>query len=164
MPRFPPQGSPGWRSPVSQVLSRHCDFLLSVPPCFVAVAWRYHGAIVGFVSLTEVDGPVASLGLGVRYPRPAVSRGDDRISQVPGEPSLPFAHDPRTPDGRLGPHLDGPHRVAPAGEKTKAPTMMVISGLNSMAFEIAVYASQPGLPQSHARLASRCWLDFPGQA
>ena len=103
-------------------------------------------------------------GVVIRYPRPAICRGDRRISQVPGEPSLSFAHDPGTPDGRLGPHLVGPHRVAPAGEKTKAPTMMVISGLNSMAFEIAVYASQPGLPQNHARLASRCWLDFPGQA
>ena len=32
------------------------------------------------------------LGLVTRYPRPGFFRGDDRISQVPGEPQFPFAH------------------------------------------------------------------------
>jgi hypothetical protein len=33
-----------------------------------------------------------------------------------------------------------------------------------MAFGLAVYASQHGLPHDHARLASRCWLRSPGWA
>ena len=44
----------------------------------------------------------------------------------------------------------------------KAPTKG-LSTLNSMAFGLAVYASQCGLLQRHARLATGCWLDFAGQ-
>ena len=35
-----------------------------------------------------------------------------------------------------------------------------ISGLYNTAFVIAVYASQAGPPQHHARLASGCWPNF----
>src|SRR6516225_9498426 len=38
---LPSLGSGGNRSPVSSVLSRRYDFLPSVPPHFVAFAWRY---------------------------------------------------------------------------------------------------------------------------
>ena len=37
-----------------------------------------------------------------------------------------------------------------------------ISGLNHAAHTLAVYASQRGLPQRHARLASGCWSALPG--
>ena len=47
--------------------------------------------------------------------------------------------------------------------KAKAPTIG-LSTLNSMAFELAVYASQCGLLQPHARLASGCWSGFTGRA
>mgnify|MGYP000362590560 CR=1 FL=1 len=46
--------------------------------------------------------------------------------------------------------------VAPGMQKAKAPTKG-LSELNSMAFGLAVYASQCELPQHHARLASSCW-------
>ena len=53
--------------------------------------------------------------------------------------------------------------MALAMTKTKAPTM-VLSKLNSMAFGLAVYASQCGLPTSHARLASGRWSGATGRA
>ncbi len=52
--------------------------------------------------------------------------------------------------------------VAPGMQKAKAPTKG-LSKLNSMAFGLAVYASQCGLPQHHARLASSCWSGSTGR-
>ena len=42
--------------------------------------------------------------------------------------------------------------------------MMTISGLNHTARSLAVYASQPGSPRHHARLAPGCWPALPGGA
>ena len=42
--------------------------------------------------------------------------------------------------------------------------MMTISGLHHTARSLAVYASQPGLPRHHARLAPGCWPALPGGA
>ena len=47
-------------------------------------------------------------------------------------------------------------------QKAKAPTKG-LSELNSMAFELAVYASWSELPQYHARLASGCWSGSTGR-
>ena len=47
--------------------------------------------------------------------------------------------------------------------KAKAPTKG-LSTLNSMAFGLAVYASQYGLPRHHARLASGRWSGATGRA
>ena len=52
--------------------------------------------------------------------------------------------------------------VAPGDHNTEAPTIG-ISELNSTAFGLAVYASQCGLPQHHARLASSCWSGSTGR-
>ena len=80
-----------------------------------------------------------------------------------GNPNCPFAHVPPTPAGLLTTR----HYVAaawpPVQGTLKAPTRG-LSTLNSMAFGLAVYASQAGLPQHHARLASRCWSGSPGRA
>jgi hypothetical protein len=38
--------------------------------------------------------------------------------------------------------------------------MSVLSRLHHTASAIAIYASRPGSPQDHARLASGCWPDF----
>ena len=53
--------------------------------------------------------------------------------------------------------------VALGHRRAKAPTKG-LSTLNSMAFGLAVYASQCGLPQPHARLASSCWSSSTGRA
>src|SRR3982751_6866675 len=41
---------------------------------------------------------------------------------------------------------------------------MSISGLNGTARSLAVYASQPGSPRHHARLAPGCWPALPDGA
>ena len=71
-------------------------------------------------------------------------RGDDRISQVPGEPPLSVCACSSTPAGLLAPDHLRSSSMAPATETTKAPAMTTLSKLNSMAFGLAVYAS-PGL-------------------
>jgi hypothetical protein len=53
--------------------------------------------------------------------------------------------------------------VAPGIRKAKAPAKG-LSTLNSMAFGLAVYASQCGLPAPHARLASGRWSGATGRA
>ncbi len=53
--------------------------------------------------------------------------------------------------------------VALGISKAKAPTKG-LSKLNSMAFGLAVYASQDGLPRHHARLASGRWSGATGRA
>ena len=53
--------------------------------------------------------------------------------------------------------------MAPGPPGAKAPTKG-LSTPNSMAFRLAVYASQCGLLQPHARLASGCWSGSTGRA
>ena len=53
--------------------------------------------------------------------------------------------------------------VAPGFGSARAPTLG-LSTLNSMAFELAVYASRCGLPRSRARLASGRWSGATGRA
>jgi len=45
-----------------------------------------------------------------------------------------------------------------------APAALMLSRLNHTAYSLAIYASQPGLPLHHARLASGWGLAFPGRA
>ena len=54
--------------------------------------------------------------------------------------------------------------MAPAMTTAKAPHELTISELNSMAFGLAVYASQGWLPSHHARLASGRWSGATGRA
>ena len=53
--------------------------------------------------------------------------------------------------------------VAPGPPGAEAPTIG-LSTPNSMAFGLAVYASQDGLPRHYARLASGCWSGSTGRA
>ena len=53
--------------------------------------------------------------------------------------------------------------AAPGIRTARAPTKG-LSTLNSMAFGLAVHASQCGLPTPHARLASSRWSDSTGRA
>jgi hypothetical protein len=103
------------------------------------------------------------LELVTRYLQPGCCRGNDRISQVPGEPQLSVCTC-SVDSGRTA--RTRPIRcsnVALGISKAKAPTKG-LSKLNSMAFELAVYASQDGLPRHHARLASGRWSGATGRA
>ena len=113
-----------------------------------------------------LDGQVRRQGLELvtRYLRPGCCRGDDRISQVPGEPRLSVCtcSNP-TPAGLLAPDHYGAAAWPLVCRKAKAPTKG-LSTLNSMAFGLAVYASPGSLPPPDARLASGCWSGSTGRA
>ncbi len=94
-----PPGPRGSSSPDSSVLPRHCDFLPFLPPHFVAFAWRYHGSARPFSFLpTPPRAKRRAWGWSPGIPARACFRGNDRISQVSGEPQFPSAHvlGPRT--------------------------------------------------------------------
>ena len=140
-----PPGPRGSSSPASAVLSRHCDFLPPIPPRFVAFAWRYHGTT--HVSLPPPLRAVASgLGLVARYPRPGSLPW--RRQDLPSSwgTSTPVCTCSQTPAGRDLPDRFQDARAAPALRTTRAPALRTISGLNSMAFGLAVYASRCQLP------------------
>ena len=153
----------GARSPASSVLSRHCDFLPAFPPHFVSFAWRYRGST-----------PLSFARRGGVLPRrawswsPGISgrdffRGDNRISQVPGEPRLSICHVLRLRQDRWSQTVQD-RGMAPGKGTPKAPARNRLSKLDGMAFGLAVYASQRRLPGRHARLASRCGSGSPGRA
>ena len=66
-----------------------------------------------------------------------------------------------TPAGPRAPGHCGAAARPSVPMTTSAPANFFISGLNRTARSLAVYASQPGLPRHHARLASGC---RPGSA
>ena len=78
-------------SPASTVLSRHCDFLPSLPPHFVSFAWRYHGNAP--VSLPPPL-RVASVGPGVGHP---VSPSGSASVETTGSPKFLGNPDSRLP-------------------------------------------------------------------
>ena len=81
---------------------------------------RLHGSFAPPVYPVRPGG----LELFARYLLPGSCRGDDRISQVPGVPRLSVCPCSSTPAGLLVPDQLRNSSVAPAVEKTKAPTMM----------------------------------------
>lgn len=121
----------------------------------LSFAWRYQPArLCSFLPTVRRRPPSLELS-GLAAPRQRFRTGDDRTSQVPGEPSCACAlfFDPgRT--GRIRPY-DAPARP-PHWNHGEDSHDEDISGLNSTASALAVYASPERLPPSDARLASRC--------
>jgi len=156
--------SPVARSPASSVLSGRYDSLPSVPPHFVAFVWWYHGSTRSFRSRRHRVLRRTGLELVTRYLRPGGSS-----VETTGPPKflgnlnlrLPMLSDPGRPDA---PDQGRSVRVVPARDTTKTPTRNRLSGLNRMAFGLAVYVSRDGYPPNRARLASRCWSGSPGRA
>ena len=103
---------------------------------------------------------------GIRKRSPALPlripfNGDDRASQVPGEPlclhALLF-----DPGGTLTLLLSYA-RMLPSAGNTASASATHLSRLNHTAYRPPVYASQPGLPQDHATLGSGCQHALPGR-
>jgi len=90
-------------------------------------------------------------------------RGDDRTSQVPGEPPFPFAHVLRPRPAEMPQTITG-HSRGPREGNDEGADDKRLSRLNSMAFGLAAYVSRDGYPPNRARLASGCWSGSPGQA
>ena len=119
-PRFPPRAPVGDRSPASTVLSRRYDLLPPVPPHFVAFVWRYL-RVHSFFSL--LGGRVRRRGLELlsRYLQPGAHRGNDRISQVPGEPQVSVRHVQSTPAGLRAPDHYGAAARPLVSEQQRLP-------------------------------------------
>jgi len=153
-PRFTPQGPRGSSSPASfpsvvrsgaSVLSEQSDFLPFVPPHFVSFAWRYRVDACLFALTGGKRQSPGSRGLILPLAQcTGSSRGNGRISCVPGEPRCAYALfcDPgrtaRVRSIRRG-------RAAPVLSTTKAPALG-LSRLNHTALALAVYASPRELP------------------
>ena len=142
---LPSPGSSGASSPASTVLSKRYDFLPPIPPHFVAFAWRYL-SVHSFFSLPGGRVRRRGLELVTRYLRPGCRRGDDRISQVPGEPRLSVCTCSVDAGRTAGTRPVTVPQRGPWYRTAKAPAKG-LSTLNSMAFGLAVYASQCGLPR-----------------
>jgi hypothetical protein len=152
-------GVPRDGSPASAILrdaptprrpSRRARFLAS----------RYHRFRPWFAPLgrgrpTGGQGVVGS-GLPIR-----IYDGNVGVSQVPWKPwwSLSVLFDPggiRQAEWTMSELPD----AAPACGHGEGSTHLSFSGLNHTTFDLAVYASQDGLPHHHARLVSGCWSGF----
>ena len=89
-------------------------------------------------------------------------RGNRRLSQVSASPRLSIRR-------VLRPRLDRRFRplrsvdVVPVHTKTETPAINIISGLNSKAFGLPVYASPEGLLAPDATLGSGGGSTFPGR-
>jgi hypothetical protein len=100
---------------------------------------------------------------GLATPCQSLSRGSRRASQVPGEPPLCLRR-------VLRPRRDRRHqalavrRRGPRSDKDEGSPRVVLSGLNSTAWALAVYASSRPLPGRDARLASGRWPGSTGWA
>ncbi len=100
--------------------------------------------------------PPVDLGFWSGYPHAGVQNGGGGASQVPGESRCMHAL-LSDPGGTSAPGHHGASMLPCVYWTTSAPTTNLISGLNHTAYMLAVYASQPGLPHVHARLASGWW-------
>ncbi len=110
----------GASSPARAVLSKRYDFLPPIPPHFVALTWRYL-RVHSFFSLP--GGRVRRRGLELlsRYLQPGVRRGNDRISQVPGEPQVSVRHVQSTLAGLLAPDHYGTAARPLVSEQQRLP-------------------------------------------
>ena len=159
-PRPPSAGSLGSHFPtfIGTTLGYDYQMFFSMPcaparspiPClflpFVSsLQARYHS---GTLVLTP-----GLLGLPVRLFRVAYKE----TSGSPKFPGYPLDLMPcsSTPTGPAGPGHFGPADVAFRSRYgVGSRDDKILSGLNHTAYPLAVYASQPGLPRGHARLAS----------
>jgi hypothetical protein len=116
-----PPGPRGSSSPVSSVLSRHCDFLPPFPPRFVSFTWRYHGTT--HISLpASLRAATSGLGLVTRYPHPGILPWKQQELPSSWGTPIPVCACSPTPAGRCVPDRLWNARVAPAKGTTKAPT------------------------------------------
>ncbi len=160
---LPSTGSSGASSPASTVLSKRYDFLPLVPPRFVSFAWRYLSRSLVLFAPRRTS---ALPGPGVGHPVSPAGISLRKRQDLPSSWKIPIVRSHMIPSdsGRTaGTRPSRCRSMAPGMKKAKAPTKG-LSKLNSMAFGLAVYASQCGLPTPHARLASGRWSGATGRA
>jgi hypothetical protein len=158
MPRFPSPGSsrvefPGFLGTI-KALRLPADPLAALRCLRLAIP-REHAH---FAPAVAACGRRRAWGWSPGIPFRVCFRGDDRISQVPGEPPFPFAHvlRPRPADASLT--ITERSRGPRAGKYEGADDNR-LSRLNSMAFGLAAYVSRCWLP-----VTAQGWLPGAGQA
>ena len=155
-------GSSRASSPASTVLSKRYDALLPSRRTSFPSFGGTSVALVAFAPWRTSAPPRPGVGNPVS-PAGNSPRSEQGSPKFLGNHDCPFAHVP------IRRRQDCLHQtiqyssVAPGHPTAKAPTKG-LSTLNSMAFGLAVYASQCGLLQHHARLASSCWSGSTGRA
>ncbi len=104
------------------------------------------------------------LELVTRYLQPGIRRGANRV--LPSSWGTPIVrlHMFQTDAGRTACTRPFSAAAWPLVIERQRLLRVGLSTLNSMAFGLAVYASQCGLLQHHARLASSCWSGSTGRA
>lgn len=65
---------------------RRSDFLLPISLSSVSFAQGYRCPLVSLLPCKHSGKLTRSSGVGLRFPRPGIFNGDNRTSQVPGEP------------------------------------------------------------------------------
>jgi hypothetical protein len=140
---LPSPGSRWLRFPCFVGTTRCSDVLLSIPPRFVAFAWRYHES-------TRVLFPSPSSA------PPVHNRGDSRNSQVPGEPLVPLPCSPTPAGPTRQAHAacrHGPRYVHGEGSRKNSSFRGSITRLWDSLFTLRPMQ----LPAPDAKLASGRW-------
>ena len=164
MPRLPPRGPLGSRSPVSPVLSGHYDFLPPVPPHFVAFAWRYHGDVRLFSCLPpppNVKRRAWGCSTGIPFRCFLPWRRQDLPSSW-GTP-IPVCTCSQTPVGRLAADQSTATAWPPLEERRRLRQYQTFEA-QWHGFQVRCLRFAVSVTRSHARLASRCWSGSPGRA
>ena len=139
------------------------DSLPPFPPHFVSFVMAVPCLRCGFVTPSRLQRPPVGQGfcMPVAPFRAFLDLGTTGPPRFLGNPMC-------TCPAPLGPRWDRTRQakfgvsIQPSASTiASAPTKSSLSGLNNTAYTLAVYASQHGLPHSHARLASGCWPALP---
>ena len=159
---LPSTGSSGASSPASTVLSRRSDSRPPIPPHFVAFVGRYLWRPLVLFAPRRTSAPSRP---GVVNPVSPAGISPRRRQDLPGPWGTPIVRSPCSVDaGRTAGTRPVRGRGAAPGLRTARAPARGLSALHSMAFGLAVSASQCGLPAPRARLASSRWSGSPGRA
>jgi hypothetical protein len=154
------QRVPLGRFPAFTGTTRHSDSLPSIPPRFVAFAWRYPSALLRSLHDGESASP-SWPGCWSSGPLRSLSKGEDRASQVPEDPlskhALLFDPGRTSLPGRCG------RSVLPSAETTASapPTMNFGAPSHGLLGRCLRFAAC--VAASRARLASNWWPALVGR-
>ena len=133
------------------------DFSPSIPPRFVAFAWRYHPVLLFAPRAGAVP---RAWTISTAAPAPPAQMEKTRSPRFLGDPCL---HAPLFDPG--GPLTPGQFRASHVAFRivNYVGSALVLSRLYHAAYKHPVYASQPGSLPDHATLGSGWWPTFAGQ-
>jgi len=156
-----------WLQP-GAVRQLHRYYQDAMTPCSHPAALRFlRLAVPRMHSLVSLPGGRVhrqGLELMTRYLQPGIRRGANRVLPSSWGTTIVRLHMFPSDAGRTA--CTRPYGAAtwPLNAQVQRLLRLGLSTLNSMAFGLAVYASQCGLLQHHARLASSCWSGSTGRA